>query len=233
MTDLLNTNAHERICPSCRSKVPAILDRCSCGAFLGVAETPAADGLVTQAEALYESYLNARMQRATKALQSARIALASKPTDARLIHQMREATREIEALRTQIATQSQRTEEARQRDGAGKQRVEPAAQSTPEEAFRAAQAAQAEQALKAAIEAKRNSESVKAANDDSAFNAAQAARAERVATMDLCPVCRASMSPDGRCRACGYARRPTANSNSEEFLSKEEIAALMRPLARG
>jgi hypothetical protein len=226
-------NAVERTCPSCRSKVPASLARCSCGAVLDVDGSSSGEGLVTQAEVLYESYLNARMQRAIKTLQSTRLALVRDPTHAKLIEQMREVMREIETLRAQIVAQSSRTEEARRKDAEDKKEPAvhgPAQQSVPDDAFRAAQVLRAEQAFRAASEAKR-SETPHVPAADSAFNAAQAAIAQRIAAADLCPVCRAEMGPDGRCRACGYARRPAATD--QDFLTKEEIAALKRPLTRG
>jgi hypothetical protein len=226
--------ANDRACPSCGAHVPASLSRCSCGAVVGVAshESP---GLVSQAEALYESYLNARMQRAVKTLQSTRFALARDPADSRLIQQMREATREIETLRGQISAQALRIEEVRRKESEAADRVPVIppgnAHVTPPE-FRETQAFRAQQTVEAAAAAKL-AESLTSADAGAAFNAAQAVRAERIAgaTVDLCPVCRANMGSDGRCRACGYARRPPAGE--DDFLSKEEIDALRRPLARG
>jgi hypothetical protein len=230
MADFSDKFPEERTCPSCRSIVPASVERCSCGAYLGAAGSHA-DGLVTQAEALYESYLNARLQRAVKTLQSARAALARNPAQAMLTQQMRECTREIETLRAQLAAQAARIEEARRKDAEGKRSPTlsggPNVQSAPDDSFRQAQAAMAS----GAVEEAKRAQLLNSPKEDSTFNAAQAVRAQRIAgAADLCPVCRTGMGPDGRCQACGYTRRPV--SNDQDFLSKEEIAALIRPLAR-
>lgn len=200
-------------------------------------DTPSSQGIVAQAEELYENYLNARLQRSVRALQAIKMSLARDVANASLIGQMREATREIETLRNQIAAQAGRTEEARRRafeaaKDAGAVSAG-AVSETPDAVFRESQAAAA-----AAVMEARAREAAEAAAQtpvpDALFNAAQAERAKQAleaAGKDArrCPKCRATMTPNGSCLACGYS--VPAAPGAVDFISKEEIAALRRPPA--
>jgi hypothetical protein len=199
--------------------------------------TPSSQGIVAQAEALYESYLNARLQRSVRALQAIKMSLTRDPANASLIGQMRETTKEIETLRGQISAQTARTEDAKRRaaDPARETAVAiPPVGATPDDMFRESQAAAAAAVMEARARELAAEKSAKA-ESDAAFNAAQSERAKQAlettvrAEVRRCPKCRATMTPNGNCLACGYSI--PVGPNAVDFISKEEIAALRRPLA--
>jgi hypothetical protein len=231
----VSVSSSTRACPRCRAHVANDQLRCACGSVIEPDSNhlPSSQGIVAQAEALYETYLNARLQRAVRALQTIKASLARDPASPTLIGQMRETTMEIESLRGQLSAQTVRTEDARRRVAITTEppvAVAPTVSVEPDAVFRMSQAAAAE-AVMDSLSVGRVIETRRIGEADLVFNATQAVRAERLVEpprveVRNCPKCRSATNADGKCIACGHALPGGA---ATEFISKEEIAALRKP----
>jgi seryl-tRNA synthetase len=176
--------------------------------------------LLVQAEVLYESFLTARVQRARKMLETAKLDLRRNPANKRLSTQIKETQREIEALQVQLEQQTARTAETRKQVETAKREPLPPTPNTPVpdvspkvnsgQDFRIAQSAKALEAVQSAA-IKRLLEAYRSKNPEAIFKAAQALRAEQ----------RGEIRPG-----------ETNSSLPTDFLSPEEITALRKPDTR-
>lgn len=212
-----------RICPQCQARVPIDQAQCACGhAWLahGHDDDRGSGALLVQAEVLYESFLTARVRRAQKMLETAKLDLRRNPANKRLSAQIKETRREIEALQVQLEQQTARTAETRKQVEAAKREPLPPTPHTPVPAvapkvgsgqdFRTAQSAKALEAVQSTA-IKRLLEAYRSKNPEAIFKAAQALRAEQ----------RGEIHPG------------EANSSlPTDFLSPEEITALRKPDTR-
>jgi len=164
--------------------------------------------LLAQAEALVETHLRARLQRARRELKLAKVDLLRDPSNAARKTHLREMEKQVRELETQVEVQVARVAEA---CAAAPPPSPPAAAvtETPEapEQFRATQAEKAEHGqdfvrLQLAAETPRASETT------AMFSAAQAEKARTTA------------------EPAAAEDQPPAPSAPSEFLSADELAAL-------
>lgn len=212
-----------KICPQCQARVPIDRAQCACGhAWLahGHDDDRGSGTLLVQAEILYESFLTARVRRAQKMLETAKLDLRRNPANKRLSTQIKETLHEIEALQAQLEQQTARTAETRKKVEAERRESLSPAPHTPIPAvtpktnsgqdFRTAQSAKALEAVQSTA-IKRLLEAYRSKNPEAIFKAAQALRAEQ----------RGEIHPG-----------ETNSSLPADFLSPEEITALRKPDTR-
>jgi hypothetical protein len=193
-------------------------------------EKPASN-LVAQAEALYESHLRARWQRAARQARFAKMDVLRDPRNAAKLNQLHEAEREVRALETQLAIQVARVAEAR---AAAEQAPMPAMpdrtaiDADPPSTFRTAQSAKAEETFQE-WRLRTAAEQLHARQTSAMFHAAQTEKAHEAikkadANSSHCPGCGTAVTPGTVRCDCGYVLLAT-ESNSD-FISAEELAAL-------
>lgn len=253
---MTKSDVPQKTCPSCAATLPAGTQQCECGYRFDSDETPAVrpvGELLAKAEALYESYLNARVGRARNILNAARLDLKRDPRDRDKMAQVKRAERELWVLETELAIQIAKTSDARKKvkqarnemartvqsestpasektEPERKDRPETRSSPAPSEGFRTTQALIAEAALKAVKEkmAARERQREDAGTD---FRIRQVTRAEealqkaRAEQTRECPKCATVASSDSTRCQCGY-NFPDTGDKTEPFLTQEEISAL-------
>ncbi|HEY8554775.1 MAG TPA: hypothetical protein VIL43_09585 [Burkholderiales bacterium] len=197
-------------CPQCGTVPDPQTGRCLCPQTAEPTSTPGSGTLLAQAEALFETYLAARLVRARRQVTAAKVALLREPRNRTRLEELRRAEQEVERLQAQLVEQVRRTAQARaaeRQDTATAAPTEPPAgvQAEPTESFRALQAARAEEIA--------------------ASRFAEGARADE----RTCPSCGARAPGDARICGCGYTFASDNEVVAEPFLTEEELAALRRP----
>lgn len=227
------SSALTKNCPHCRSVLAQEIEVCGCGHKFSdkmSADMPSSH-LVAQAEALYESHLRARLQRATRTARFAKMDLLRDPRDPVKTNQLREAEKEMRLLETQLMIQSARVAEARANanNPPPTPAFTPAAVMTTEapEIFRAAQAIKAEETIEA-LQMQAATEQLRAAEATGVFKAVQAEKARTIAEnadhARACPGCGTAVKAGTVRCACGYVL--LGSSATPDFISAEELAAL-------
>jgi len=197
-------------CPRCSTVPDPQTGRCLCPEATEPPSAPRSGNLLAQAEALFETYLAARLVRARRQVTAAKVALLREPRSRTRLEELRRAEQEVERLQAQLVEQVRRTAQARaaeRQDATTAAPVEPPAgiQAEPTESFRALQAARAEE-----IAASRLAEGTRAGEHK-------------------CPNCGARVPGDARICGCGYAFPSGDEVAAEPFLTDEELAALRQP----
>ncbi|HEX7043760.1 MAG TPA: hypothetical protein VF203_04005 [Burkholderiales bacterium] len=198
-------------CPRCSTVPDPQTGRCLCPEPVEPVSAPRSGALLAQAEALFETYLAARLVRARRQVTAAKVALLREPRSRTRLEELRRAEQEVERLQAQLVEQVRRTAQARAgepRDAANTAPAEPpaGAQAEPTESFRALQAAKAEE-----IAASRLAEGTHADERE-------------------CPNCGARVPGEAWICGCGYAFRAAGDEvAAEPFLTDEELAALRQP----
>jgi len=246
----------QKTCPECNAAVPATLPRCACGhQFEPAADRPRPHGeLTAKAEALYESYLRARVTRAQKALSTAKLDLKRHPGNRNLRDEVKRAEQELWVLQTDLSIQTIKAAEARKNveQARAEQTAETATAASgatgtdpanldaelvqsppspePSANFRVTQAKIAEAALKA-VKAKMAAKANDPQGGSRVFMTAQAAKAEQAVQMAQaeqireCPECGTVISGTvTRCK-CGYLF-PDDTNQIQPFITEDEISAL-------
>ncbi len=208
-------------CPRCQATVVAEIAFCACGHHFGVdaAVEKSSSDLVVQAEALYESHLRARLQRAVRATRFAKLDALRDPRDPRKTTQLREAEQEVKLLETQLVIQTARTADARN--------AAVSAPADPTQSFRTVQTIKADETfelLKLKAAAERFSTEA-----NGVFHTVQTEKTRTLAPLpsepQRCPGCSSVVTLGMTRCGCGYVLT-TASDKISDFLSTEELAAL-------
>jgi hypothetical protein len=219
-------------CPQCSAMLAEETTYCACGYRFNTEAQPESN-LVAQAEALYETHLRARLQRAVRTARLAKVDLLRDPRSPVKRTQLREMEKEVKALETQVMIQSARVADLRPavthpNVEAAPLRAKPISSVESPDTFRAAQTVKADKTfelfrLQQAVEKLRSSQAT------SAFHALQTEKADEVAkqtsTINACPSCGAAVNAGVVRCGCGYKLIADADAASD-FLSAEEKAAL-------
>jgi len=245
-----------KTCPSCAATLPTGTQQCECGYRFDSDETAAVrpvGELLAKAEALYESYLNARVGRARNILNAAKLDLKRDPRNRDMMAQVKRAEREFWVLETELAIQIAKTADARKKvkqarnemtrtvqskstpalektESEQKDRSEVRPSPAASDNFRTTQALIAETALKA-VKAKMAARESQREDAGADFRIKQVTRAEealqkaRAEQIRECPKCSTVVSFDSTRCQCGYAF-PDTDEESQPFLTQEEISAL-------
>ena len=99
----------QKVCPECMATVPLDTRECSCGHQLDHDDTDAAltsEEIRLKAEELYENYLGARVEQATKAVKTAQAEFAREPSNPGKSEQVASTIREVQIAKSALATQS-------------------------------------------------------------------------------------------------------------------------------
>lgn len=99
-------------CPVCRTAADPATGRCRCPGDPAQAKGGSPD-LLAKAEALFESYLAARVVHARRRARDAKVALLRDPRSRDKIEALREAEREAAVLEMQLIEQTRKTQYAR------------------------------------------------------------------------------------------------------------------------
>lgn len=187
------------ICPLCRAAADPATGRCHCPPDRPVADSGSPD-LIAKAEALFESYLAARVVHARRRTRDAKVAYLRDPRNREKAEALRQAEREASLLEMQLVEQTRKTQQARNAvHDAGRPPAPPAGVPPAEPA------------------------SVPALAPSTGPAASRAESLERT-----CPRC-AARAPGAvaECR-CGYSFALAEPGAEPMFLSEDELLALRR-----
>ncbi len=104
-----------QICPLCASPAALGAARCACGHPLAVDSVDAhpPEELYAQAEALYQTYLAARVVRAQEAVRTAKVDVIHDPRDRTKALELKRAEEAFQILQAELSVQTIKTEQAR------------------------------------------------------------------------------------------------------------------------
>lgn len=104
----------QKVCPECMATVPLDTRECSCGHHLAHDDTDTtltSEEIRLKAEELYENYLEARVEQATKAVKTAQAEFARDPSNPRKSEQVASTIHEAQIAESTLASQSARIAE--------------------------------------------------------------------------------------------------------------------------
>lgn len=209
MTANNNTNAIR--CPRCHGShdtdaaCPGVQ---STGTKTG---TPSSGPLMARAEALFQSYLAARLVRARRNLTDAKVALLRDPSNGEKRAALFRVAAETQRLETQLLDQVRRAASAR--ESAPSNQLSGTASSPEQTSAYSSQATEDFRKLQAA----------KAGV--SIMSRASTTDGARAGYRD-CPRCGARLTSDASTCGCGHQFAPRQDSIAEPFLSEAELATL-------